>query len=160
MRLLALAAILAALAAPASAQVFAIDQRVPLKLIGDDDETVSFAQVYAEGRAPATATFDSWVWTFMRSPQGRGPARWDTGAVLTRYDCRAGTQQRMRYEFYLGEVAVDEATQQEAPNVPAPDSISAAALRTVCDPTYNPDNSVLDGARGIRELVDGFFASL
>lgn len=162
MRRLALlaAACVSLAAAPAAAQVFAIDQSVPLKLIGDDDETVSFVQIPGEGQAPANGSFDGWVWTFTRNVRGEGAARWNTAAVLTRFDCRAGTRQRMRYEFYIGEMAVSDSPYSEAPGAPNPGSIEAGALRTVCDPAYEPENPVLKGARGIRATVDAFFAQL
>lgn len=157
MRLLLLTAAIAAVAGPAAAQVFAIDQRVPLKVVGDTDELVTLAQIPAGGQAPS-GPFDSWVWTFMRQPQLTGVARFNASAVLTRFDCRAGTRQRLRYEFYLGEVVVNDAAAQEPPGRPAPNSIDAAAFRTVCDPAFNPDQGVrLNGARGARQEAEAFW---
>ncbi|MBU1323868.1 MAG: hypothetical protein KJ676_01345 [Alphaproteobacteria bacterium] len=160
MRLLALTAAVCALAGPASAQVFAIDQRVPLKVVGDTDEFVTLAQIPAGGQAPG-APFDSWVWTFMREPQLSGVARFDASAVLTRFDCRAGTRQRLRYEFYISEVAVNDTAHSEAPARPVAGSPEAAALRTVCEPGFNPTLTVYPaGARGVRRQVQQFWAGV
>ncbi|HEV2082025.1 MAG TPA: hypothetical protein VGR32_06150 [Brevundimonas sp.] len=158
MRLLVISTFAALLAGPAAAQVFAVDQRVPLKVVGDTDEFVTLAQIPADGGAP-TRPFDSWVWTFTRVPQLSGAARFNASAVLTRFDCRAGTRQRLRYEFYLGEVAVNDAAAQEAAAVPAAGSPEAAALRTVCDPGFNPTSAVHpNGARGLRRSVEAFWS--
>ncbi|WP_298124473.1 hypothetical protein [Brevundimonas sp.] len=160
MRLLMLTLACAALAAPAAAQVFAIDQRVPLKVVGDTDEFVTLAQIPAPGQAP-TGPFDSWVWTFMRAPQLSGAARFDASAVLTRFDCRAGTRQRLRYEFYMGEVAVNDTAHSEGPARPVAGSPEAAALRTVCEPGFNPTLTVYPaGARGVRREVQSFWAEV
>ena len=158
MRFAVLTALFLGVAAPVSAQVFAIDQRVPLKVVGDTDDFVTLAQIAPGGRTP-TAPFDSWVWTFTRAPQLSGAARFDASAVLTRFDCRAGTRQRLRYEFYLGEVAVNDAAHDEAPARPVAGSPEAAALRTVCEPGFNPTFAVHpNGARGLRREVNAFWA--
>lgn len=160
MRLLALTAAVCVLAGPASAQVFAIDHRVPLKVVGDTDEFVTLAQIPPGGQAPG-APFDSWVWTFMREPQLSGVARFDASAVLTRFDCRAGTRQRLRYEFYIGEVAVNDTGHSEQPARPVAGSPEAAALRTVCEPGFNPTLPVYPaGARGVRRQVQQFWAEV
>lgn len=150
---------LVALASPAFAQAPAIDQQVPLKFIAADDESASFAQIPARGRAPDGATYDSWVWTFMRTPQGQGTSSWNMAAVQTRFDCQTGTHRRMRYEFYLDEVPSGTASRDEAPTVPGPDTIMDGALRTVCDPSYRSSQVVVDGARGLREIMDDYFAT-
>lgn len=158
MRLIIATSAVVLLAAPASAQVFAVDQRVPLKVVGDTDEFVTLAQIAPGGRAP-TAPFDSWVWTLTRAPQLSGAARFDASAVLTRFDCRAGTRQRLRYEFYLGEVVVNDTAHDEAPARPVAGSPEAAALRTVCEPGFNPTFAVHpNGARGLRREVNAFWA--
>jgi hypothetical protein len=160
MRLIIASAALALFAAPASAQVFAVDQRVPLKVVGDTDEFVTLAQIAPGGAAPG-GPFDSWVWTFMRAPQLTGAARFDASAVLTRFDCRAGTRQRLRYEFYLGEVAVNDTAHDEAPARPVAGSPEAAALRTVCEPTFQPASAVYpNGARGVRRQVQQFWSAV
>lgn len=160
MRLLLASAAFACLAGPAAAQVFAIDQRVPLKLAGFTENTATAVQIVAEGQAP-TGPFDAWVWTFTRSPQLEGVARFDGTAVLTRFDCRAGTRQRLKYEFYLGEVVVNDTPHQEAAAAPVPDSLEAAALRTVCDPSFNADYRVRPiGARGLRANFEDFWNSV
>lgn len=157
MRLFLIAAAACALAGPAAAQVFAIDQRAPLKVVGDTEDTVYLTQIPEDRRAP-TAPFDGWVWTFSRAPQLTGAARFDASAVLTRFDCAAGTRRRLRYEFYLGEVVVNDAAADEAAAVPTPGSPDASTLRTVCDPSFNPTFAVHPRARGLRSSVSQFWS--
>lgn len=160
MRLLIASAVFALLAGPACAQIFAIDQRVPLKMVAATEDVVSLAQIPAFGQAP-TGPFDAWVWTFTREPQLSGSARFDGSAVLTRFDCRAGTRQRMRYEFYIGEIVVNDSAYDEAPSRPAAGSLDTAAFQTVCDPAFNPDMEVrMNGARGARQPIERWWRSL